>query len=174
MPTYANITPLSSSDGVPYATSVPLTSTEADLYNQAGATDPNLDPIVMPYGQAILAWITLAVTGAPVGNSTYVVMQTDLGSGFWVDVAWIMYIGTQGSANFVMSAGGVGSINNAFQQIRNANSPPTPQANGSNAMILGSRIRFVGGTQLSGGSSSVPGSFIGVLATIRYRVLGLN
>ncbi len=172
MPTYANITPLSNSDGVLYASSVPITPTEADLYNQT--TNPNLDPITIPYGQAIEAIIVLVVSGAPGGNSTYVVMQTDLGGGVWVDVCWVVYTDTEAPGTFVMSAGAGGAVNNAFQQTRGSGSVPSPQANGSNQMILGSRIRFVGKSVLSGGSSYSQGGFAGVLATIRYRVLGLN
>lgn len=171
MPTYANITAPSRADGIAYATAVPLTSTEADLYN--GQTLPNTgDPVPVLFGQAIQAVVQLSVAGAPASNSTYVVMQTDLGDGVWVDVAWCFWNGTQGSATFVLSGGVAG--NNAFQQSRQAGAVPTPQANGSNAMVLGGRIRFVGRTALSGGSSYSVGGFAGVLATIRYKLLALR
>lgn len=170
MATYANISPLSVAEGTVYASDVVLTTTEADLYN--GATVPNQDPVPILYSQAIQAVVKLVVYGAPASNSTYVVMQTDLGNSVWVDVAWCMYTNTQAQGVFVLSGGIAG--NNAFQQTRNANSPPTPQASGSNAMVLGSRVRFVGRTALGGGSSYAAGGFAGVKATIWYKLLGLR
>lgn len=162
MPTYANVTPIAAVDGVLYANAVPLTSTEADL----GTAFPVL------YGQSVLAIVQFSISGYVNSNQTYVVMQVDLG-GAWVDVAWVVFTGNSGLATFVLSGGGVGNINNAFQQSRNANSAPSPAANGSNQMILGGRVRFVGRASLTGGSSAVPGTFIGVTATIRYKLLGL-
>lgn len=173
MPIFANVTPIAAVDGVLYANAVPLTSTEADLYNGPSG-NPNVDPIVIPYGQAIQAVVTLVVSGAPGGNSTYIVMQSDLGDGIWVDVCWCVYTQTNNPGTFVFSAGEGGVVNNSFQQNRSVGSVPSPAANGSNQMILGSRIRFVGKSVLSGGSSFIPGGFAGVLATIRYRVLGLR
>ncbi len=169
MVTYANVTPIAAVDGVPYATAVPLASTEADLFNQLGGPDP----VPILYGQAILAIVKLVVSGSPGQNSTYVVMQTDLfGDGNWVDVAWALYTNTQVAQTFVLSAGGVGSINNAFQQSRASGSAPS--SSGSNQMALGGRIRFVGKTTFTGGSSASSGGTIGVLATITYKILGLN
>lgn len=173
MATYANIKPLSDSDGVIYATSVPLTSTEADLYNTVGGIgNPNVDPIVVPYGQSIQAVVQLVVSGAPGGNLTYVVMQSDLGDGVWVDVCWCLYTQTNNPGTFVFTAGAGGAVNNSFQQSRTTGNAPA--SSGSNQMILGSRIRFVGKSVLSGGSSYSQGGFAGVLATIRYRILGLR
>lgn len=162
MPTYANATPIAVVDGLVYASSVPLTTTEADL----GTAVP------ITFNEAVQAVVQLTVSGAPAGNSTYVVMQTDLGDGVWIDVAWCMYTNTQAAGTFVLSGGIAG--NNAFQQSRQANSPPTPQASGSNAMVLGGRLRFVGRTQLTGGSSYSAGGFAGVRATITYKLLGLR
>lgn len=170
MPTFANITPNAASDGILYSDSATLTSTEADLFNGSTAIDA-VDPIPVLYGQSLQAVVKLTVTGNPAGNSTYVVLQTDLGDGTWIDVAWCFWNGTQGMATFVLSAGGVGEINNAFQQVRQSGSVPNPQANGTNEMILGGRCRFVGRTSLSGGSSAV-GGFAGVRATIRYKLYG--
>lgn len=168
MPTFANVTPIAAVDGVLYANAVPLTSTEADLFNLVSG----LDPIPVVYGQAVLAIVKLVVSGSPGQNSTYVVMQTDLGDGVWVDVAWCKYTDTQLTQTFVLSAGGVGSINNAFQNSRASGS--APGSSGSNQMLLGGRIRFVGKTTFTGGSSASSGGTIGVLATIRYKLLGLN
>lgn len=171
MPTFANITPTAIVDGVIYASSVPLTSTEADLYNGTAITGQ--DPVQVAYGQAIVAVVQLSINGIITSNSTYVVMQTDLGDGVWIDVAWCFYNQTQAPAKFVLSGGGVGAINNAFQQSRNSGSVPSPQASGSNQMPLGGRVRFVGKTVMTGGSSSAPGTPTAVTATIRYKLLGL-
>lgn len=170
MPTYASISPSSNVDGILYADNTPITSTEADLCTMG--TIPNLDPLPVLYGQAAVAIVELSVSGNPAGNSTYVVMQTDFGDGVWIDVAWCFYNETQSAGTFVLCGGGVGSINNAFRQTRQSGSVPNPQANGSNAMPLGGRIRFVGKSVFTGGSSYVAGAFVGVYATIRVKVLG--
>lgn len=166
MPTYGNIIPTAESDGVVYATVVPLTSTEADL----GDALVSPRPIAVVYGQEIVAVIKLSVNGIIVGNNTYVIMQTDLGDGTWIDVAWIVWTATQGTATFVVCAGGLGAMNNAFQQSRNSGQPPTVQANGSNAVPLGGRVRFVGKTAMVGGSSSLSGVATAVSATITYKL----
>ncbi len=168
MATFANVKPLPITNGVVYASDVPLTSTEADL----GTATQNVIPIPIEAGQGIQAVVQLAVSGNPAGNSTYIVMQTDMGGGVWIDVAWCMYTNTQAPNVFVLSAGT--PTNNAFQQVRQAGATPNPQANGSNAMVLGNRIRFVGKSILSGGSSYAPGQFVGVRATITYKVLNLR
>lgn len=170
MPTFANTVPAANNDGILYASAVPLTGTEADLYN--GTALDGQDPIQVTYGQAIQAIVQLTVSGSPVGNNTYVVMQTDLGDGVWVDVAWCMYTQKNAPATFVLSGGVAGA--NAFQQTRVAGSPPTPQANGSNQIPLGGRVRFVGKANIYGGSSYVQGAFAGVLCTIKYKLLGLS
>ena len=167
-----NIIPTVPTDGVLYANAVPLTTTEASLNGGTGVE--TTDPIPVAYGQAIVATVRLSINGLIVGNNTYVVMQTDLGDGIWVDVAWIVWTGTQGTPTFVMSAGGAGAMNNAFQQSRQSGQFPQPQAAGSNALVLGGRVRFVGKTTMVGGSSSVQGTTTAVSATIRYKVLGLN
>ncbi len=167
MATFANVAVTPPGGGLLYASATPLTTTEADLCNTAIQ-----DPIAVPWLQSIDAVVQLVVTGAPVGQLTYVVMQTDMGDGVWIDVAWIVYTNNQAAATFVLSSGQGGA--NAFQQVRNAGSPPTPQSNGSNNMVLGSRVRFVGKASLTGGSSGTPGMFLGVTATIRYRLLALR
>jgi len=95
MPTFANITPIAKPDGIVYASSVPLISTEADLYN--GTAIDGQDPVQVAYGQAIVAVVQLVPNGIIVGNSTYVVMQTDLGDGVWIE--------DLGSRNGVVIAG---------------------------------------------------------------------
>lgn len=165
MPT-ANIVPTAETDGVVYADAVPLTSTEASLGD--ALKTPALIPIVE--GQTIVAVVKLSINGFVTGNSTYVVMQTDLGDGTWIDVAWIVWNQVQGSATFVLCGGGLGAMNNAFQQTRNSGQVPQPQANGSNAVPLGGRVRFVGKSVMTGGSSIAAGASSMITVTITYKL----
>lgn len=162
----ANIVPTALIDGIAYATGVALTSTEAVLGDSVQV--PSVIPIIE--GQTIVAVVNLSINGLVVANNTYVVLQTDLGDGTWIDVAWLVWTGGQGSATFVLCGGGLGAMNNAFQQSRQSGSSPTPQANGSNAVPLGGRVRFVGKSMFTGGSSSVAGETTSVSATITYRL----
>ena len=166
--TTANIIPTAGTDGITYCTSVPLTTTEAVLGDAAQV------PTVIPttIGEAISAVVVLTVTGIVTGNSTYVVLQMDMGDGVWVDLNWCFWNGNQGSATFVFSNGIAGA--NVFQQTRQSNGVPNPQSNGSNQMTLGGRLRFVGRTAMTGGSSSVSGTPTAVSATIKYRLLPLR
>lgn len=163
-----NITPTAPTDGIDYAVAVPLTSTEADLN---GGTEVQVaTPIPTTFGQAISAVIQLTVTGIITGNSTYVVMQMDMGDGIWVDLNWCFWNGNQGSAVFVFSNGIAGA--NTIQQTRQSGQVPNPQASGANQLMLGGRIRFVGKTVMIGGSSGVSGTPVQVSANISYRLLG--
>lgn len=166
----ANIIPTTPVDGLIYSAAVPLTSTEADLAGGTGAVTPA--PFGTTYGAAIIAVIQLSINGLIVGNTTYIVMQMDMGDGVWVDLNWLVWTGTQGTATFVFSNGVAGA--NTIQQSRNSGQPPTPQSNGSNQLCLGGRIRFVGKTTMVGGSSSIAGLTTAVSATITYKLLGLR
>ncbi len=166
----ANIVPAAETDGTLYSSAIPLTPNEADLWGGAGAQGP--DPIPTSYGAAIIAIVQLSINGNIIGNSTYVVLQMDLGDGAWVDLNWLVWTSTTGSATFVLSNGVAGA--NTIQQSRNAGAVPNPQTNGSNQLCLGGRLRFVGKAQMTGGSSSSPGVTTQVTATIRYKLLPLN
>lgn len=165
MPAFS-IVPTAESDGVLYANAVPLTSTEASLGD--ALKTPAIIAVVA--GQTIVAVVRLTVNGIITGNSTYIVMQTDLGDGTWIDVAWLFWNSTQAPGTFVLCGGGLGAMNNAFQQSRNSGQVPTPQASGSNAVPLGGRVRFVGKTVMTGGSSIAAGVTSLVTATITYRL----
>lgn len=171
MPATVNIVPTEESDGVLYANAVPLTSTEAVLNGGTGAVDEPEIPV--SYGISVVAVVQLSINGVIVGNNTYVVLQTDLGDGVWIDVCWIVWTGAQGAATFVLAAGG-SSANFSFQQTRDVGQPPTPQAAGNKAMPLCGRVRIVGKTIAVGGSSSLAGVTTSVSATIRYKLLGLR
>lgn len=162
-----NIVPTALVDGVLHASVTPLTSTEATLGNTGTP-----DPIPVIEGQEIFAVVKLTVNGIVNSQSTYVVLQTDLnGDGNWIDVAWIVdNTLLQGSKTFVLTGGGRGLMNNAFQQSRQAGQAPQPQANGSNAVIVGGRVRFVGKTLLGGGSSIAAGQTGIVAASITYKL----
>lgn len=164
--TAANITPTAPSDGIPYAAAVPLTTTEAALGD--GAATPAIIPIAD--GQTIVAVVRLALTGHITGNNTFVFLQTDLGDGTWIDVAWCYWNRADGNATFVLCGGGLGAMNNAFQQTRQASAAPATQANGSNAVPLGGRCRITGFSNPTGGSSSAPGTNTNVIATITYKL----
>lgn len=167
MPTFASITPTPMGDGIIYGTLVPLTTSEATLGD--GLITP--DPIPVVYGQIICAVVKLTMTGIVTGNNTYVIMQTDLFDNTWIDAAWCVWNGNQGTATFVISGGIIGASSNVFQQTRQAGSPPTPQTNGSNSVPLAGRIRFVGKSTFAGGSSSLAGVPNVVKATITYKIL---
>lgn len=166
MATFPNIKGLLNGNSLPYALNVPVTSNEADLYNQA-----TQDPFNTLYYQAIEAIVTLTTQGVS-AQSAYVVMQTDMGDGTWVDIAWLVWNGT-GQAVFSLSAGAMAAVG-AVQQTRVAG--VAPAGNGNNQMQLGARIRFVGKSTQSGSSSSSSsgGTVPQVLATIRYRPLALR
>ena len=166
MPTNVNITPTAPIDGVIYATAVPLTPTEASLGD--GLKTP--DPIAVAQGQTIIAVVKLSINGFITGNSTFIFLQTDLADGTWVDVAWCYYSQTQAPATFILCGGGLGAMNNAIQQSRNSGGAPATQANGSNAIPLGGRVRFSGFATTIGGSSSAPGVSTRVSCTITYRL----
>lgn len=161
----ANIAVTPPIDGVVYARSVPLTSTEAVLSD--GVQVAANIPVVQ--GQEIVAVVSLTINGLIVGNNAYVVLQTDLND-TWVDLAWLVATHSQGTARWVLCAGGCGTINNSFQQSRGVGAFPTPQTVGSNQAPLGSRIRFVGKATLISGSSSIAGTTPQVLANILYRI----
>jgi hypothetical protein len=167
-----NIFPTASTDGVLYANAVPLTSTEAVLGD--GVEVATLVPV--SFGQAISAVIQLSINGIIVGNSTYIVLQMDMGNGVWVDLNWLFWNQTQGTATFVFSNGIAGAT--TFQQTRNSGQVPLTsagvQGNGTNQLTLGGRIRFVGKTLMTAGSSSAPGVTTAITATIHYRLLGLR
>jgi len=163
----ANIVPTAGSDGIPYCTNVPLTTTEAHL----GDLIKSPDPIAVEYGQVIEAVVRFTVNGLLTGNLTYVVLQTDMGDGNWIDVAWIVSTLSQGTATFVIAAGGLGIWNTVIQQSRTVGQPPTPQSNGSNAIPLGGRVQFVGKATSTGGSSSVAGTTAQVLASITCKLM---
>lgn len=161
-----NITPTAMTDGVVYASAVPLTSTEAALGD--ALQTPALIPIIE--GQTIVAVVKLSINGIVAGNNSYVFLQTDLGDGTWIDVAWCRFTAGQGQRTFVLCGGGLGAMNNAFEQSRQSSSAPATQASGSNAVPLGGRVRFTGFSSFSGGSSSIAGQSTVVSATVTYRL----
>ena len=166
--TQANIIPTAETDGQVYCTGVPLTVTEADL----GDNLKSPKPIPVVYGHVIVAVVKVSINGILSGNNTYVFLQTDLGDGQWVDVAWCQYASAQVPQTFVLCGGGLGAMNNAFGANRNAGAAPSPQGSGSNVVPLGGRVRFTGfSSPSSGGSSSLAGQTTSVSATITYKIL---
>jgi len=166
MVTQANIAVLTPTDGQKYANpAVTIPSTEADLSNQTSANQTTSSPVPTPFKAGMLAEVQLTVSGGPSGNTTYVVLQTDLGDNNWCDVAWCLLTSTSnGAYNFFLSAGVAGA--NAVQQTRVLGTAPS--LNGSNQMMLGSRIRFTGQATLTGGTAPK------VTALIVFRFLPLH
>lgn len=149
MTTTANIVPTAPTDGLPYCTTVALTGTEVDLGT----------PVPVLWGEAVIATVKLSITNYVSGTSTYIITQTDLGDGNWVDLAWVVWAGASNTSEvFLLSAGGVGAMNNAVDQSRAVGTAPA--STGSIVCPLGGRIRFVGKTALSAT----------VTATITYKI----
>ena len=170
MATYANIIPTASLDGIIHVSSKVMPSLEVTLFNRA--SPPFADPIPVIYNQAVQAIVQFSITGDPDTNISYVVLQTDLGDGQWVDVAWVRWTATTGTAVFAMGGGVAGA--NAFQQSRAIGT--APGSSGSNQIPLGGRIRFTGKASLgtSASSSVGVGIFAEVTTTITYKLLGLR
>src|SRR6516162_10064354 len=119
---FANINVSQPTDGILYANAVPLTTNEVDLYGGSGVPLP--DPISVEYCQSILAIVQLSLTIQVGSNSSYIVMQTDLGDNVWVDASWLLWTAkTPQTAIFVLTNGSWGD--NAFQQSRVAGTPPS-------------------------------------------------
>jgi hypothetical protein len=125
-------------DGVGYATASALPASEADIFNQSSPSSP--DPVPVARGQAVEILATFTPLGFPTTNLSYLVLQTDMGDGHWIDVAWCVYSGVSGTATFSLS-GGI-AVASAFQQTRVTGTSPT--SNGFNSLPLGGRIRLVG------------------------------
>src|SRR4051794_10390773 len=114
MTIFANIAPTPLTDGIPYATNVPITSSEADLGD--GLKTPTPIPIID--GQTLVAVVKLAINGHVTGNNCFVFLQTDLGDGTWIDVAWCYFNKADGVGTSVLCGGGLGAMSNSFQQSR--------------------------------------------------------
>ncbi len=155
--------------GISYALNKVMPATEGDLFNISA---PAVTPFDVVYNQAVLASVTLTVTGGPDTNTSYVVMQQRLADGTWFDIAWCRWTGTTGAASFMLS-NGVASAN-VYQQSRAVGTAPA--SNGSNQTTLGGQIRFVGKTSLgaSSSSSAAPGIPLQVTATITVKLLSLR
>jgi hypothetical protein len=168
MPTFDTSAVPALTDGLFYCVNKSLSGAEVDLFNQNGP-----DPVPVLYNEAILAVVQFTSQGGLASASSYVILQTDLGDGNWIDVAGVVWTGT-GTVLFAMSGGVAG--NNVLQQTRAVGT--APGTNFSNQMCLGGRIRFVGkGTTSSSSSSSSSSSGSlppAILCSIKYKLLGLR
>ena len=170
MPAFTTGKSILGADGVLYALTALMPSAEGDVFNGVGQ-----DPVSIPYHEAIAATVLFQVQGGPlITNSSYVVLQTDMGDSNWIDVAGCGFTALNGTSLFLLSAGVAGAL--SLQQTRTVGATPTP-VNFSNQMCLGGRIRFVGKSSNTGTLiSSSPGPTVipGVNVTIRYKLLGLR
>lgn len=179
MTAFANSPPARGTDGVPYCTAAPIPAAEGSLFNLS--SPPFFDPVAVLYGEAVQAVVQLSLQGAIGSQSSYVVMQTDLGDDVWIDVAWLSWSsGPTGTATFVLSGGVAGA--NSFQQSRSVGTAPSPP-NDARQFPMGGRLRFVGKATITASSSSssssarssgAPAVTPAVLATIKYKQLGLR
>jgi hypothetical protein len=139
-------------DGV-YCQSKILPGTEGDLGT----------PLDLPFQPLLTASVVFNAVGVSANVGSWVVGQTDLSDGNWVDAVWASWNGTTGSALFSLynltdaTAG-------CFVQTRAAGAPPSVY--GASGIPLASRLRFVGRGQIT---ASGPGS--GLLVTIKYRLI---
>ena len=160
MATYANIDPTPQTMAVKYAVSKALTTTEATIYNQSTG-----DP-VLPRGHAhsINAVGTITITGGPSTTEAYVVMQTDLGNGIWIDVAWFPTAATSGTKTFYLSC--IQSVSVCVEQTRASGT--APGFAGASSVGLLDRIRFVGKAVFTGGTNPA------ATVSLSYKLLGLR
>ena len=171
MSVYTNATMAPLTDGKSYSVNVPLTSNEAVLSTSSSPWYP--DPVPLSFQQALVATVLLSAPTPLASNASYVVLQTDMGDGVWVDVAWAIWTGTSGNAVFLFSVMGNPALTLAVQQTRAAGT--APGSTGQNNIALGARFRFVGKATINAGSSSSPSAgFSGVQATIKFKLLGLT
>jgi hypothetical protein len=165
---WANIVPSSQVGGIYYCQNVVLPSFEADL----GV------PVSLIYHRALTAVVELTPVNVSV-NTSYVVLQTDVGDGVWCDVCGAGFSSTTGVTFFFDAS--VQNANTVVQQTRAQGTPPSPLA-GSNPISLGARFRFTGQANLTGSSSSASsatsstssGGGVYILATVRYHLTGLR
>lgn len=179
---YANIRPQVRFDGLLVADNVLMPAAEGELNNNFP-----IDRYPIPVGrtQAAFATVRFITQGSITSNTTYVVMQTDMGDDVWVDLAWCRWTGTVANGGtpsasnpaivFCLSTIAWGAA--ALQASRVLGQDPG--ASNTNALPLGGRIRFTGKSTLVGGSASssssgFPGAGVGVKATIRVKLLGLS
>lgn len=170
MATFANVIPNKMTDGVLYADARAMPATEQDLGNQPDDRGP---PQPMPYEQALVAAVEFTAGGNVSSNTSYVVLQFDLGDGQWIDIAWCTSTITSGTDLHFLTAGSF--TGNSFQQTRASGTAPNPTS-GANQCPLAGRFRFVGKGSIGQGAASSPSSAApaGITVTIRYKLLGLR
>lgn len=172
---FANAAAIPPQMGTPYCINHVMPAAEGDLSDQPPYVG---DPVNLIWEYAVAAEVTFTQQGSPVALSgaCYVVAQIDAGDGNWVDACWCTLTALPGAipVTFWLSLG-LDATNGSFQQTRTPGTAPSPN-NGSNAVALGARIRFVGKGAVSASSSSSSSSSSGqpglpnaILVTIRWR-----
>lgn len=156
MTVFANITPSPANDGIVYASASQIPTSEGDVFNGAG-----VDPFPSLWGAAVVFEVKLVVSGSPVTNQTYLVLQCDIGLGVWIDIAWMVWTGVTGTITGLLSGGF--NVANSYQQTRPVDT--SPASSGANQIPLGGNIRLVGKSTFVGGL--VPK----VLVTAEYKIL---
>jgi hypothetical protein len=171
MTQFASINIPGAGPGVYYCRNKLIPSIEGDLANIG---DQMPDPITISYAQGISAVVELSTQGAVIAQTSYVVMQGDMGDGVWFDMAWINY-STLTPINFMLFDG-MPTSGVLQQQTRAVGTAPTPTT-GSNQMPLPHRVRFIGKANVNAGSSSsslssgVIALTPGVLCNVLYKLV---
>jgi hypothetical protein len=153
-------------DGYPYAVGVALPPAEQDI----GAA-----PLTVPFHRGVTVTIDLVCQGSIPSNQTYLVVQTDNGSGQWVDLGAVVFTGTSGRQTYLLAVGF--DQNGLVTQTRQTGQVPTA---GVNAVAMGARIRVMAKCSIGSASSSSSPSAgqqqlpPAVLATVYVALKGLR
>jgi hypothetical protein len=135
----ANITPAPEIDGYPYAVAVQVPPVESDLGQ----------PLPLPYHRGVVLTIDLVCQGQIPSQQTYLVAQTDNGSGLWIDLGSVVFAGTVGKQTYLLAVGF--DQNGLVTQTRQTGQVPTA---GVNPVAMGGRLRVVAKTSIGSSSSS--------------------
>jgi hypothetical protein len=158
---FANASLPQAVDGYPYAQAVVLPPTEQDIGT----------PLACPYHRGCVVTVDLTCQGSIPSQTTYLVVQTDNGSGQWVDLGAVVFTGTKGSQTYLLACGF--DANGLVTQTRQPGQVPTAGVSG---VALGGRIRVTAKCSIGSSSSSSPGPALpaAVLATVLVSLKGLR
>lgn len=160
------------SDGAVYAQNLLLPAQEGDLYSTVPGQA--FDPVPTLYAQAMFAIVEFSAYNVLTDTACYVVLQTQLGDGQYIDLSWVTFnaIGNSKGVGVLTAGAFAGS---GFMQTRQPGTPPSP-ANGSNSCPLGGQLRFIGQGNFTASQSSASSGPAGngVYVNILYRLIGLR
>jgi len=129
-------------DVLNYCSLVALTTTEADLGTPAQVFEEQV--FLEATGQ-------VATGGSPATSTVFIALQTDLGDGLWVDLAWYVSTSAANRTDLFCFQTGPGQANAVLQ--RKAGTPPSGTKPAAIELGLGSRYRITGQATFTGGTS---------------------